>query len=112
VTEWRYLAGGTVVHALDLAGDTAAACGVYTLPASDWRGTGSQREYETAELLRPCKRCSAKVGARQPVGAQYPVLRPPAFPLVEEKDPPTDTFAPHPFLPTREDPALTEVSGG
>ncbi len=62
MTEWRYLPRGSVKHALARADDAEAACGIYTLPASDWRGTGNQREYETAESLRPCMRCLRKIG--------------------------------------------------
>lgn len=59
--EWRYLPGGAATHALD-SGDAGAACGVYTLPASNWRGTGSQREYETAAELPRCRNCLRKLG--------------------------------------------------
>lgn len=63
MTEWRYLPGRAVKHALADTTDAGAACGVYTLPASNWRGTGSQAEYETVAALRPCAHCVRKVGA-------------------------------------------------
>jgi hypothetical protein len=63
--EWRYLPGGSVKHALLDVTNAGSACGIYTLPASDWRGTGSQREYETVESLRPCMRCMRKLGEAQ-----------------------------------------------
>lgn len=58
--DWRYLPGGAVVHALI---DGEAECG-RVLPESEWRGTGSQVGYETAERLPACRLCVAKVGGR------------------------------------------------
>lgn len=63
MTEWRYLPSGSVVHALTRSSDAGAVCGVYALPASDWRGTGSQVEYEIAKRLPCCKKCLRKVAA-------------------------------------------------
>ena len=64
MTEWRYLPGSPVKHALDHANDCEAVCGVYTVPADNWRGTGNQREYETVEGLRPCMRCVRKLSGK------------------------------------------------
>jgi hypothetical protein len=55
--EWRYLPSGRVKHALFSSSDTGAVCGIYTIPASNWLGTGTQHEYERLETLEPCKRC-------------------------------------------------------
>lgn len=62
--EWRYVPGGreTVKHALTYPVAAAAVCGVTLIPSSDWLGTGSQREYERVEELRPCRRCLALLG--------------------------------------------------
>jgi hypothetical protein len=60
--EWRYLPGGTVVHALPSANDPLALCGADVWDASNWRGTGSQAEYEQAAVLPQCRRCLRKVG--------------------------------------------------
>lgn len=59
--EWRYQPGGTVKHLLGRVSDAGAICGVDTLPASNWRGTGSQDEYERLETLRPCRRCLREI---------------------------------------------------
>jgi len=63
--EWRYLPGRKVKHALRHVTDSGAACGVSALPASEWRGTGSQREYETLATLPPCSRCAVLIGGRK-----------------------------------------------
>lgn len=55
--EWRYLPTGKVKHLLANVSDAAAMCGVYTLPSSVWRGTGSQDEYERLEQLPECRLC-------------------------------------------------------
>lgn len=55
--EWRYLPASKVKHLLANVSDAAAVCGIYTLPASRWRGTGSQDEYDRLELLPECRRC-------------------------------------------------------
>jgi len=68
--EWRYVAGGIVVHALRRAGDAGAMCGVTRLPASSWRGTGSQAEYETAAALPVCEKCAAMVAGGRFSGRQ------------------------------------------
>lgn len=62
--EWRYLHGRPVKHLLSGPFDCVAVCGVGPVFAPDWYGTGSQAEYETAERLRKCKRCTAKTGGR------------------------------------------------
>jgi hypothetical protein len=62
VLEWRYVAGGRVVHALDRVGDRLsimAVCGTAPWGAAYWMGTGSQAEYVKAERLPYCKRCLA-----------------------------------------------------
>lgn len=65
IFEWRYLPNRAVKHALRYAEEFTAVCGVAPNPFSrdDWHGTGSQVEYETVSELRPCLRCTAKVGA-------------------------------------------------
>ena len=55
--EWRYLPSGRVKHALRRPSDAGAECGLSVLPASEWRGTGSQREYEAVECLPECRSC-------------------------------------------------------
>lgn len=55
--EWRYLPHGLAVHALAFPAAAGAVCGVYTLPPSNWRGTGSQAEYDRAAKLPCCRRC-------------------------------------------------------
>lgn len=62
MTEWRYLPDGRVVHALDKPGDNTAWCGRWILPASQWLGTGSQREYEEAASLPKCGSCLRILG--------------------------------------------------
>jgi hypothetical protein len=59
---WKYLPNGKVSHALDVSRPdvVAAECGVWTF--GWWYGTGTQDEYEKAETLPACKRCTAKVG--------------------------------------------------
>lgn len=56
---WRYLNGCKVTHALrmDSMGlDTVAPCNVEGW-SSEWLGTGSQAEYETAATLPRCRKC-------------------------------------------------------
>lgn len=66
--KWRYLPGGTVVHAVGpdhrhATGLNAdAECGYGPWDPCDWRGTGSQSEYETADRLPPCTRCLRAMG--------------------------------------------------
>lgn len=57
MSEWRYMPGGSVTHALGRPTQPEAACGRYRVPAEDWMGSGSQVEYETAESLPKCKQC-------------------------------------------------------
>lgn len=63
-TEWRYLPGrGRVVHCLENANEPFALCGAGPLTgAADWRGTGSQDEYEKAAQMRMCRFCAQKLG--------------------------------------------------
>lgn len=68
MTEWRYLPGGTVKHGFtELPGGFGTAfCGqspVWYAP-DEWRGTGSQDEYERVEQLPECKRCRAAMQRR------------------------------------------------
>lgn len=67
---WRYLPGRRVKHALPkethsfTGHGSAALCGVQPMwvgPAEHWCGTGSQREYETAEHLPECRRCASRL---------------------------------------------------
>lgn len=63
VLHWRFLENGRVAHALSdgMYGKAAvAACGVWT-PSWNWRGTGSQREYDAVAKLPRCKRCQRKL---------------------------------------------------
>lgn len=62
--EWRYLRRGVVVHALRRYGfgiQEVAECGIAPALLDDWRGTGSQGEYELAERLPACRRCLRRV---------------------------------------------------
>lgn len=60
-TRWRYLPGGKVKHALEYPEATAAGCGARppSYAAADWRGTGSQNEYEECARRPACRRCVA-----------------------------------------------------
>lgn len=63
---WRYLPRCRVTHALSEPGVYVARCGAapaWFAPggADEWRGTGSQVEYETAAALPRCKRCVALI---------------------------------------------------
>ena len=60
--EWRYLPTGEVSHLVE-SGNSGAACGMWTLPASDWRGSGAQSEYEEVERRPKCKNCLKRSGA-------------------------------------------------
>lgn len=60
LSNWRYLATGKVVHALNRTHDRGAVCGVDAWP-SEWLGTGNQREYERADDLPLCRRCLRKL---------------------------------------------------
>jgi hypothetical protein len=65
MVEWRYLPGRGVIHALNRSFGWGSLCGVtpsWFRPVSDWRGTGTQEEYETAEQLPRCKRCVRILG--------------------------------------------------
>lgn len=59
---YRYMAGGSVAHALGRASDAAAVCGMGPWLSRHWRGTGSQEEYERAAALPLCRRCERLVG--------------------------------------------------
>lgn len=61
--EWRYLHGGRVAHALRVAGDAVAVCGVDNGWWGWWYGTGTQDEYERVAQLPRCQRC-VKIGGR------------------------------------------------
>jgi hypothetical protein len=62
--EWRYLRRSRVVHAIGYNSLTPAAtarCGLSPWDPSDWLGTGTQIEYETADALPPCRRCLSRI---------------------------------------------------
>lgn len=40
---------------------SAAMCGLWAWSRSDWRGTGTQDEYDRADSLPLCKNCLRKV---------------------------------------------------
>lgn len=61
----RYLPGGRVAHAV-WPNHSTAACGRYA-DVDDWRGSGTQDEYERAASLPPCRRCLAELGKGMPV---------------------------------------------
>ena len=61
--EWRYLPRGRVAHAVR-PGDSGASCGVTAPAADEWRGTGTQDEYERVAALPACPRCTAQAGPR------------------------------------------------
>lgn len=67
---WRYLSRRKVKHALRVSQtyvghDSYALCGTspgWFVPAADqWRGTGSQAEYDEADRLPECRRCARLV---------------------------------------------------
>lgn len=60
MTEWRYLPGGKVKHALSYPAAAVAICGTgpaWYAAVYGWYGTGTQTEYETAAALPRCRRC-------------------------------------------------------
>lgn len=60
---WRYLGRKPRVrHALARSDDAVALCGTWSIPALNWRGTGSQDEYETVAALPKCRRCQRRLG--------------------------------------------------
>lgn len=62
IYEWRYVHGGRVKHSVCAERKHASAvCGVGPWWFDNWRGTGSQDEYERVAQLPVCKRC-AKIG--------------------------------------------------
>lgn len=56
MTEWRYTPHGRFRHAVE-TGETRALCGVQVADADEWRGTGTQDEYEIVDRLGDCTRC-------------------------------------------------------
>lgn len=56
--EWRYTRDGRVKHALRHSTDALSLCGVGPWVSSEWRGTGSQAEYERRAMLPECRRCA------------------------------------------------------
>lgn len=56
-TTWRYLLGGRVLHEIGSAYARISYCGVTVMNFSDWRGTGSQAEYDKAATLPKCGNC-------------------------------------------------------
>lgn len=63
--EWRYLPYGRVRHALIHSNEARAYCGAVAYPASDWRGTGNQDEYERVAGLPMCADCATMLGLKQ-----------------------------------------------
>jgi hypothetical protein len=61
--EWRYLPDGSVTHALTSPQECVGECGVGPWTYDQWRGTGSQVEYERAAELPKCRRCLARIEA-------------------------------------------------
>lgn len=55
-TDWLYRPRGHVRHIVDPR-DGASFCGLWITDPAEWRGTGSQDEYEHRANLRPCHRC-------------------------------------------------------
>jgi hypothetical protein len=70
MSEWRYIPSrhASVVHALGGPMSPVAFCGVEVAPSSEWRGTGSQAEYERAATLPRCSRCLALINHKRPRG--------------------------------------------
>lgn len=62
--EWRYLPYGRVRHLMYGSGNVLAHCGAQAFPAIEWRGTGSQQEYEQCASLPKCKVCLRQVARR------------------------------------------------
>lgn len=60
--EWRYTPGGSVVHAMYPPIGTLAICGTEVWNSAEWRGTGSQVEYDRAASMRMCRRCGDRLG--------------------------------------------------
>lgn len=62
MAEWRYLhERARVKHALTRSTDRYSVCGTgpgLHASSTDWRGTGSQHEYERNAALPECKRCN------------------------------------------------------
>ncbi len=58
--ERRYLPGGRVAHAVN-PNHGQAVCGT-TADRDDWRGTGTQDEYERVAALPRCRACLRKMG--------------------------------------------------
>jgi hypothetical protein len=64
---WRYVPRGRMRHAVRTPRDLSSVCGlVNPWSADDWRGTGSQAEYEALAALRDCKACAKKAGPFNP----------------------------------------------
>lgn len=64
LVDWRFMPDDAFRHALTDPLEARAACGRFLLPATDWRGTGSQAECDRLAELPACKDCAAKVGDR------------------------------------------------
>lgn len=56
-TLWRYKLGGTVLHEISAYFDRYSHCGVTVMNFSDWRGTGTQDEYDKAAAMAKCQKC-------------------------------------------------------
>ena len=65
---WRYLPRRKVKHAVPLntmwhtGHDPISLCGIIIVIPDNWRGTGSQEEYDTIDKLSECQRCAALLG--------------------------------------------------
>lgn len=58
--DWRYLFHGRVKHAIGPTNWKTAKCGTGPAWFDDWRGTGTQDEYERLAALPACQRCIAR----------------------------------------------------
>lgn len=62
--EWRYTEHGKLAHLLRESWGIPldAECGLEVWNVHDWRGTGSQDEYDRIEQMPRCQRCLKAVG--------------------------------------------------
>lgn len=54
---WRFTYMGERTHFLFHANENVARCGVGVIVNNEWRGTGSQEEYDLAASMPKCKNC-------------------------------------------------------
>lgn len=62
--QWRYLLGGSRIHALQHSGARRAVCGAQTWLNGNWFGTGTPDEYEQAAKLPHCHNCLRMIEER------------------------------------------------